>query len=112
MKNVKKLFKCNTEVTEIAEWCIAQSKTEAYDFLDKFWDDGDVMENMYVNPYFEANPGKTLDDFIEFFFLEECPESDFTHPYGGVNDEPVTKKVSDWLDEADIVPCYLCHEKW
>lgn len=112
MKNERKLYKCNPEITQIAEWCIAKNKVEAYNFMDKFWDDGAIMKNMYANDYLKENPTKTLHDFIDIFFIEENPESYFTHPYAGINDEPITKKVKDWINEVDTVPCYLCHEKW
>ncbi len=112
MSNQAKLFKCNKELTQLEEWCIATDKKEAYTFLDKHWDDGEIMEDMYVKEYLKKNPGKTLEDFIEYFFIEEEPEKDFTHPYGGANDEPVTKKVKEWIAEADTTPTYLCHEKW
>lgn len=107
-----KLFKCNTEITNVAEWCIARNKKEAYEFMDKHWDDGTIMQDLYVKDYIKNNPDKSLDDFIEIFFIEENPEKDFVHPYGGVNEEPITKKVKEWIEEAPIIPTYLCHEKW
>lgn len=112
MENQRKLYKCNTELTEVAEWCVARSKQEAYAFMDKFWDDGAIMKEMYVKKYLKENPEKTLEDFIEFFFIEENPDMDFTHPYGGVNNEPITRKVRDWVWEVSACPEYLCHEEW
>lgn len=70
------------------------------------------MHDMYEVEYFKKNPGKTLDDFIEYFIVEEELDKDFTHPYGGENDEPVTKKVVEWINDSPTVPYYLCHESW
>lgn len=112
MESQGKLFKCNTQLTNLAEWCIARNKQEAYTFMDKFWDDGAIMEDMYVKKWLKENPGKNLEDFIDFFFIEENPDMDFTHPYGGLNNEPLTKKVRQWVNEVNTVPDYLCHEKW
>ena len=104
-----KLFKCNAEV---AEWCIARNKIEAYVFMSEFWDNWKIMDNNYSIPFLRANPGKTLSDFIETFFTEEDKTSSFTDPTGGENNKPVTKLVSDWIKGAETVPCYLCHEAW
>lgn len=109
-EELKKLFKCNE--AEVAEWCVAKNKKEAYKFMDKFWDDGAIMKSHYVNKYLKANKGKTLDDFIENFFIEEDMEKELTVSDAGENDEPITKKVGEWLDEVDEVPSYLCHAKW
>lgn len=107
-----KLFRTNEAITEVKEWCIAESKTQAFNFMNQFWDDGEIMEEHYVEPWLKENPGLNINDFIEVFFIEENPAAEFTHPYGGENDEPKTKTVQEWIDEAESIPSYLCHEKW
>lgn len=110
MSKDMKIFNCNTEMTEVAEWCIASDKHEAYEVMDEFWDYGDIMESMYVKKYLKNNPGKTLDDFIEYFFIEEKGE-ELTLPYGD-NNEDVTKTIDEWLELSNGLACYLCHGRW
>lgn len=106
-----KLFRCNEEVTQVKEWTIARTKVQAYEFLKEFWDNGEIMDPMYSSLYLEENPDKTIEDFIEMFFIEEDNDKDFTHPYGGPEDEPVTKKVSEWIESVDEAPSYLCRSE-
>lgn len=107
-----RLFRCNTELTEVAEWCIAKDKQEAYKFFNNHWANGDIIEKIYLKKYLKSNPSKTIEDFIEYFLIEEDLLADFTHPYGGKNNKPITKKVMEWLEETDNSPSYFCHEKF
>lgn len=107
---MNKLYRCNEELTELKEWCIARDKKEAYDFMNEFWDCGTIMKD-YFKQYKKINKDKKLKDFIEYFFIEEDENKDFTHPYGDENNNPVTKKVHEWTNIVGA-PDYLCHEEW
>lgn len=105
-----RIFRCNDK--EVPEWCVAKDKHEAYAFMDKFWDDGAIMKKLYVNDFLKSNPGKTLDDFIESFFIEEDLNNKITISDAGINNESITKTVREWLEQVPSGPSYLCHEEW
>ncbi len=109
-KAEKYLYKCNEG--GVAEWCVAESKKQAYDFMKNLWGESTMKE--YVDEYFESDseydPGSNLDDFIENFFDEEDLDRNFTIADAGTNNGSVTKKVREWLEDIKTVPSYLCCE--
>lgn len=112
-----KIYKCNTEYTDIPEWCFATSKKEACKLFDEFWDDGEIMEELYINPFFEKNPGTDLDDFITSFVVEEPEDAIITYPNFYEDGSSETRTVKEWLEYGTEERCikgaeYLCHGEW
>jgi len=104
----KKIFRCNDD--GVAEWCVAEDKEQAYKFLSDLW--GEVTMKEYEKDYFDNNPEATLDEFIDDFFEEESDDKEFTIVDAGEGDTPVTKKISEWLEDIETVPSYLCCAEW
>jgi hypothetical protein len=102
---MKKLFKCNEG--GVAEWCVAESDLQAYDFMKDLWGASTMQE--YVDEYLDDN--MTFEDFLNDFFVEEDVNKNFTISDAGVNGEPVTKKVSEWI-EGEEAPSYFCCENY
>ncbi len=96
------LYKCNED--GVTEWCIAESKKQAYDFMVEFWGASTMQE--YLGEYLEDNKEGSLEEFIENFFTEEELEKDFT--IRGEKGEDLTLKVREWIEAAKTVPSYLC----
>jgi len=105
---MKSIFKCNEG--GVTEWCVAENKQQAYDFMSNLW--GEITMKEYENEYFEDDINTTLDDFIDNFFTEEQKEDDFTIVDAGIGGEPVTMKISEWLELQTVVPNYFCCEQY
>lgn len=105
-EKAKNLYKCNED--RVAEWCIAESKKQAYDFMMNRW--GEVTMQEYVDEYLEDDQGGTLEEFIDEFFILEDPEKDFTIIDGGEDGNTLTMKVKEWVEVEKNIPRYLCWE--
>lgn len=107
-EKAKNLYKCNED--RVAEWCIAESKKQAYDFMMKQW--GEVTMQEYLDEYLEDDKGGTLEEFIDEFFILEDPEKDFTIVDGGEDGNTLTMKVKEWVQVEKTIPRYLCWENF
>lgn len=101
----KKLFRLNDD--GVAEWVVAESKQQAFEFADGIW--GGIGKDEYFKEFLEDNPGATFEDFIDYFVVEEDMER--LHTFFKDNGDRETKTVREWLDEVTEVPSYFgCSE--
>jgi len=104
----KKLFKLNED--GIAEWIVAESKEQAYEYAKNLWGEDTMKE--YADEYFSGNPDGTLESFIDEFVIEEPEDKEFTIYDAGENGMPVTKIVAEWLKDVQEVPLWFCCENF
>lgn len=97
----KKMFGLNED--GVAEWVVADSKQQAFDFADKLW--GGMGRGEYFKEYLDDNPGETLEQFIDYFVQEESPEREFTFYHDNGTKE--TKTIAEWLNGVTEVPSYF-----
>ncbi len=101
----KFLFRINDD--GVAEWIVAETKLQAFEFADKFW--GGLARGEYFKEYLEDNPGATIEEFIDYFVTLEDPEKQFT--FHKDNGDRETKTIREWLENETEVPGYFgCSE--
>lgn len=98
---IKNLYRLNDD--GIAEWVIAESKQQAFEFADEIW--GGIGKDEYFREFLEDNPGATFDDFINYFVTLEDPEK--LHTIIKDNGDRLTKTIKEWLDDVTEVPSYF-----
>lgn len=103
-----KIYVCNEG--GVAEYCVAEDKKQAYEFMSSLWGEQTMKE--YETEYVEDNNDSTIEDFIDDFFTELPPDKEFTISDAGEGGEPITKKISEWMEGIMEVPSYFCCENY